>query len=101
MAAPVYCVPSFHEVPSFYAPVSAPLVTENDMRREFDFLDIDASGFIDCRDLKRLFRGLVPRSTFDILVDQESKDGKACFAEYKAVRAQTQFGPIKIPQFRK
>ena len=95
---PDYVPKSSYGFPSLCAANAVPLVTEEDMRREFDFLDIDECGFIDFQDFKVLFRGLVPKSTFDTLSEQKSKNGKVAFDQYKKVRVQTQFGSINIPK---
>ena len=75
-------------------------VTDDDMKVEFNMIDVDKRGFIDSNDFKRVFGSLVPRSLIDkaiAMVDKNS-DKKISFDEYKAMRAQ--FGAVKIPKLK-
>merc|ERR1712084_147071 len=60
------------------------------LRKEFNSLDKDKNGYLDHRDIKKLFWGLVPRSLCEqaIAYVDQNKDGKLSFEEYKAARAQ-------------
>jgi hypothetical protein len=62
---------------------------DKDMRKEFDNLDKDKSGFIDKGDIKKLC-SFVPDSLIVKAISfvDKNKDGKLSFEEYKEVRAQ-------------
>jgi hypothetical protein len=75
-------------------------VTDEDMRVEFNMIDVDKSGFIDSADFKKVFGSLISKALIDkaIAMVDKNKDKKISFDEYKAMRAQ--FGPVKIPKFK-
>jgi hypothetical protein len=75
-------------------------VTDEDMRVEFNMIDVDKSGFIDSADFKKVFGSLISKALIDkaIAMVDKNKDKKISFDEYKVMRAQ--FGPVKIPKFK-
>lgn len=60
------------------------------LRKEFNGLDKDKNGYLDHRDITKLFWGLAPTSLCKqaIAYVDQNKDGKLSFEEYKAARAQ-------------
>jgi Ca2+-binding EF-hand superfamily protein len=67
------------------------------LKKEFQRIDVDRSGFIDRNDFKKLFGKFVPDSliTKAISMIDTNKDGKISFTEYKTLRKQ--IGTIKLP----
>jgi len=67
------------------------------MKKEFDTIDVDKSGFIDPTDIQKLLGAWVPLQYVKqaIAAVDTNKDGKLSFDEYKKIRSQ--LPPINIP----
>lgn len=67
------------------------------LKKEFDMIDLDKSGYIDKKDIQKMFGSWVPESmvTKAISLIDTNKDGKISFEEYKIIRKQ--IGAVKLP----
>jgi Ca2+-binding EF-hand superfamily protein len=72
-------------------------VDDASMKKEFNMIDVDKSGFIDPGDISKLLGGFIPLQYIKqaIAAVDSNKDGKLSFEEYKKVRSK--LPPIKMP----
>ena len=67
------------------------------LKKEFDKIDSDKTGFIEVSDISKNFGPFVPEAyiTSALSMVDTNKDGKLSFEEYKKIR--TTMGSVKLP----
>merc|ERR1719416_45877 len=62
---------------------------DKNLRKEFDMLDVNKTGYIDKEDLNKLFMGKVSGTVLKMAIKyvDKDKDGKIGFEEYKKIRS--------------